>query len=213
MVYRFVLFIFVLCAILIGVVRGVLPHQPPPEIAALLPDVSCTAPCWQGLRPGYSTPDDVQQRLTDSRWPDAVVDGGTAGSVEEWTAVLGDDARLWFGYSSQSPAQNELQLRPAHLRVGDVIAALGEPDAVAFAYVYPHRSVRSRVELEFRLYYRASGLMASGTLPPYAVELDAAQRVEVLNYPALALTLPLLAFEWRGFGSLVKHYYPDGVTP
>ncbi|MBI5958594.1 MAG: hypothetical protein HY866_07665 [Chloroflexi bacterium] len=103
----------------------------PSSVLALLPDDSCAAPCWQGLRPGYWTEGEIRRWLSDPPHGWEVVESKNRS---------GHSAYLWYvirqhgGKSinltllrTANTQDNELALAPHDLRLGDLLSRLGQP--------------------------------------------------------------------------------------
>jgi hypothetical protein len=107
------------------------------------------------------------------------------------------------------PGADEIQLLPADLTLGEVVAALGAPDYVLFG-LGPDRPTGPT--LQYRAVFRGGYLAAAGLIPAGASHLAVSAPVEALVYRAVPLERSLLAHDWRGFGPLTR-YYPQGVVP
>jgi hypothetical protein len=209
--------LLILCTALIGGTRALARRHPPSHVAAVLPDDRCRAPCWQGLRPGTIDPDALHRWLSDPPhgWQAIPVqpDGSSAGVIDSWQIDLPDAAPLTLTVERVHPPQvDRLIVSQADLTLGDVIAALGEPDFIDF---YLDRTLTGTATLSFRLYYRESRVIAGGLVVPGAdkmAHLWPYTPVEALVYEAEPWARPVLAFDWRGFGSTAR-YYPGGVLP
>jgi hypothetical protein len=202
-------------AVLVAGTHLLARRAPPDRVSALLPDPTCTAPCWQGLRPGYIAPDRLEAWIGDppGDWQPSPLhsDLTRIGLIDSWQIRLPDAAPLILTtWRIHSPAVDRLDVAQADLRLGDVIAALGEPDFLEFNL---GPSSQGQVMVEFRLYYPRSSLIVLGSVLAEAPYLAPYTAVEALIYQALPWSRPALAVNWRGFGSLVAHYYPGGVIP
>jgi hypothetical protein len=206
--------LFAVCLLVIGGPRLLAQNQPPDRVAALLPDPDCAAPCWQGLRPGYVPPDALKAWIDDppGNWRASPVypDVTRVGVIDSWSIPLADDAPLILTtWRVHSPNVDKLFVEQPDLRVGDVVAALGQPAFIDFNL---GADIDLGASIEFRLYYPEPSLIVWGVLPVETPILTPDTPVATLAYEALPWGRPLLAFDWRGFGSLLQHYYPQGVV-
>ena len=209
--------VLILCAALIGGTRALARRDLPAHVQALLPDPLCPAPCWQGLRPGYSTPENITDWVKNppEGWHIEVPSESADFPCQMGFAclVLPDGINIYLGVTSSSPTEVIFGVVPLELTLGDVLVALGEPDAIGFNLGISPDSV------DFRLYYLDEYLTVFGrvgfngvVLSPDDPDLTPTTQIEWLQYQAQPMSRPLLAFEWRGFGSLAR-YYPDGIEP
>lgn len=186
--------LFAVCAALTGAIHAAARRDPPARIAALLPDSSCPAPCWQGLRPGYATARDLQSWLDTppQGWTLRRLDDGTPsdGSLRSW-AISGGTSLTLTVIQTPHPTSDQLMIDPPALTLGDLIAAHGEP---AYFDVYSDPPLRVIV----RLYYPADRLIALMALPAGDNFLWPSRRIDSLIYSAVPWARPLLAFDWRG---------------
>ena len=116
---RAIAWVFILWAALFGAIvaiheRG--DERTPAHVSAILPDPTCKAPCWQGIRPTLTPPKDANTILS------AMGD-----------RALGEDQRWTLNAETDHPVtvtlrETELRLAPTDLRLGEVILAYGEPD-------------------------------------------------------------------------------------
>jgi hypothetical protein len=209
--------VLMLCAALIGGTRALARRDLPAHVQALLPDPSCPAPCWQGLRPGYSTTDDILNWIANP--PDGwhVILPFTSKEIicqyGSACIILPDQVRFDLAAIGTGSTQAFFEVLPYELTLGDVLVALGEPDAIGFNLGASQNTV------DFRLYYLDDYLIVNGqvsikgtVISPDDPELSPTTQIAWLQYQAQPMSRPLLAFDWRGFGSLAR-YYPDGLAP
>ena len=202
--------LFALCAGLIGAARILAPKAPPPDVAALLPDPSCEAPCWAGLHPGAiapstlrawieAPPGDWSVRLYRSR--------GSPTGFDNWEITLPVGAHFYLSLVRfHSPYVDRLTLFAPALRLGDVVAALGVPD---FVDARTRPGLRGERQVELRLGYVPHAVVAEVVLPlSEALFVDPGLPVEALVYEPPAGETPAQA--WRGFVPL-DHYLPDAA--
>jgi hypothetical protein len=81
-----------LASCLVVVAGSVCSGQPPSADWSLVTGEPCEPPCWQGLTPGQSTGDDVEDFLETSHLVGQVVDQSEHGYVY-WQSVVGDARR------------------------------------------------------------------------------------------------------------------------
>lgn len=195
------------CTALIGGIHALARQQdPPPHVAALLPDPTCPAPCWQGFRPGYMEGDALQSWLADppDGWRVTGGDGTLPLPVDRWQVQLAGGAQFYIDLMRiHSPAVDQISLLDLPgLQVGHLIAALGAPSFVDFF-------LGSDSQLWMRMFYPDERLIAQMIVPD---DLRPGIRVDYLIYDAMPWSRPALAFDWRGFGSITR-YYPEGIEP
>ena len=101
--------------------------------------VPCSAPCWEGIEPGKTLPDDVITLLTDSDLVDSYGEGpGRLGRVTviEWTTK--DDGSSWNGiiaYSDKEIPITTILINTPDLCLAEIISVYGEPSyLLKFAY-------------------------------------------------------------------------------
>jgi len=201
-----------LCIAVVGGTHALARRDPPPRIAALLPDPTCPPPCWQGFQPSQIDPFALQAWLTnpphgwqaryyhlrgappgyDENWEVSLPEGGTFDvSIVRWRDV--DLIRLF------APG----------LTVGDVLAALGEPGYLNLS-LQPIRSGATGIEID--LVYPDYDLVAETLLSDEVGYFGADTPVRSLVYAPPSggdLTIPL---PWSGFGP-VQRYFSSTSAP
>lgn len=188
--------------------------DPPPEVAIVLPDDTCPTPCWQGLRPGYLTAGDV------AAWLDAPPAGWQVSDVYPTSATIpaasvpvswritgpGHQAISVYLPHATGPFANQIELAPARLTLGDVVAALGPPAGVDL--LRSNSGVFTFVSTQ--VYYPAHNLIVK--LMP-GVRLDASARVASLIYIPVRLAESVYSQPWRSFGSYLRYARLGDQTP
>jgi len=201
--------LFLLLVLVIGGTRLAARRDPPDSVAALLPDPACPAPCWQGLRPGTISSDalhDWLHTLPDG-WhsDDPPIQEVAAGVRDRWRIDMPGADPLFFTLDRiHSPLVDRLIVSPPDLRLGEVIAALGTPDYVDFMIIAPRATQPGK--LEWRLYYERQRVMIRSLVSLDDVYLYPDLLVDALIYEAAPWGRPVLAFDWRGFGSFTRYY-------
>jgi hypothetical protein len=142
------------CALLIGgIQQAAVQRSDATAISFLLPSLACKAPCWQGLRPGAATPEEVRA-LAEEQGGQALED---KDSREAWVFA---EAPLLFLYFDL--AHSRITLTPTTLRLGEVIAILGVPDAQQVLFEVDARRLSQQRQVE--LYYQAEQVIFRVTL-------------------------------------------------
>jgi hypothetical protein len=129
-IFRGSLLLIVALAAAITLVRAQ-PHERPPDLRAFLsPPDGCTAPCWQGIRPGVTTVNDAYDILEQLEWVESVdlyIDLNSLvwtwnGTQPDWidasqrgVVVMDGKHVQYVGFST-------------NLSFGDVWLALGAPE-------------------------------------------------------------------------------------
>lgn len=189
--------LLLLNSLALSAIHGAARAQSTPEaVRAALPAAGgCAPPCWQGLRPGYITYEAQAAWLADPPYPVAPVE--TALTVPDvmdtWRVDLGGGAYLDLMLVRVHSRQvDRLEVRQPALRLGDLLAALGEP-----AYFDLRTASEADDALEFRLFFPQQRVQALGTLSADQ-RLSPETPIAVLVYDAQPLNRPLLAQDWRG---------------
>ncbi len=200
--------IFVVCTGLIGAVHAVSRQDPPPRVAVLLPDDGCPAPCWQGLRPGAISEEAVEQWAADRPAGWRVEPVNSMGPVYDWQVqVAGASFGLMIDQGTL-PTIDRISLLPDDLTIGDLIAALGEPD-----YVTINAGPSGGAAIEVHLFYAAERLIADGALyQGHDLMLPGDLPVAGLRYEAQPWGRSVVALDWRGLGTLDRAF-PGGLAP
>jgi hypothetical protein len=195
-----------LCAALIAGTRTLARRDPPPRVAVLLPDPTCTVPCWQGLRPGAITSKVLAAWLDQplgkrGQQAEPVVLATTRpGVIDSWQVTLPDAAPVILTtVRIHSREVDSLIVTQADLRVGDVIAALGEPAFIDF-------NLGMHSDLDYRLYYPEPRVIVEGTIQLDTWTLGPYTPASRLVYDGTAWARPVLAVDWQGFGSLTRYF-------
>ncbi|MBN1679796.1 MAG: hypothetical protein JW966_05860 [Anaerolineae bacterium] len=202
------------CVLVIGGTHAFARRDIPAHVAAMLPDPDCPAPCWQGFRPGYIT-DDVWEQWFDSQpagWQ-ITPDQSSAANPDPggaWTITLPDGRAITLTMLIMArPTQDALFVSQDSLTLGDIINALGAPAFIDFNYGL---TIAGKDTLDYHVYYPRQRLIVNGFVPPGSTRLSPDTPVSTLAYEAMPWTRPVLAFDWRGFGSLTR-YFPDEYMP
>lgn len=168
----------------------------PAHVAIVLPDDSCAAPCWQGIRPTSMGQAEIEEKLAQLPAVQRLGDGVwvfSPDTVREYSA---------------SYFVNTLVLRATHLRLGDLLAALGEPDYQTMQKVLEQPS-RNEVML-VRLYYEQKQMILL-----VSTELDGRLTVNMplagVLYPDKYYAQPFYTQRWLGGRWLSD--YPPMVMP
>jgi hypothetical protein len=203
--FRPLFIVFVVCCALIGGVRLLSPFDPPRDVAALLPDPACPAPCWRGFAMDKVTVDQVlawvQTRPADWR-----VTGYTptsrSGRSTHWEMKVPDIGTVMIDtIPTDLGFQTALRLMPHGLRLGDMLVALGEPDRIDFHMGKGFQSI------VFWMHYDRHQLDVMGMTDEDV--LEPRTPVSVLVYQAPPWGRSFAPYEWRGFGSLDDLYFRE----
>jgi hypothetical protein len=191
--------LFALCAGLTGAVATLAHRDPPPRVAALLPDPDCAPPCWQGLRPGATAPSVLQAWMDHPPHDWRAVffhERGSPPGFDNWEITAPDGVHFDISVVRiQNPRIDRLLLTAPDLRLGDVLAALGPPDSAEVGNLPGPRGV---IRLVLRLVYRDYELAVEGMLGDRPV-MTADTPVSMLLYAPLP---DEDAPAWYGFGRL-----------
>jgi hypothetical protein len=198
------------CGLLAGGVLALTRWGGPPErVAALLPDESCPAPCWQGLRPGWVEQEQVPAWLAglpDSWQVEPLETEATLPRPSNMYDVTVPGGAFRLSLSRlHDPATEIIAVLPRDLVLGDLLAALGAPDYVAFR-------IGDSLDVLATLYYEEAHMWAECRIEDVAYAIRPATPVYALVYDAVPWSRPALAFDWLGLGSLDR-YYPAEAWP
>jgi len=195
------------CSVLVGAARVISRRDPPEAVAVLLPDDGCRAPCWQGLRPGTIDDDTFDQWFATrpAEWRVRLIQAAPAS--ERWRMDV-DTGSIDLIIDRQNlSTADRIRLIPDDLAVGDLIAALGEPDYVMVT------AGRSPALVGFQFYYEAEHLIVDGVLPypdrGYVLRVD--HPISQLRYEAVPWGRSVVAFDWTGLGTLDRYF--QGMMP
>lgn len=175
-----------IATLLIGIAVQAGSRQPPaPALDGLVqgcaPD---TPPCWYGIVPGVTKSQEADQRLHSLGYVVPSSDAGNYYAVVVYHAMktsLGCDLTLQYGGSDRVALIQLMNCRG--LRLGDVMALLGEPDAID----------ANRANLWLLYQKQFSGFVeVSETLSPYAPVISTG--ILPKNQP-----LGMTAHPWHGF--------------
>lgn len=199
--------LLLVCSVLVGAVRVISRRDPPPDVAVLLPDDGCRAPCWQGLRPGTIDDD------TFATWLEALAPGWQVIKID-----LADYQSLWRARTGAAafelrltrdrlPTVDRITLVPDDLTLGDLLAALGAPDYVTVS------AERRAYLVGFQFYYVQERLIVDGVLqhPSRGYGLRPDHPIAQLRYEAVPWGRSVVALDWRGLGTLDSYF--NGMTP
>lgn len=192
----------ILCTLVVGAARWQARHTLPPAVTALLPDDSCPAPCWQGLRPGYWTDDEIQHWLDDPPhgWRSAIQGPQTppAGSQQVWeiSPHEGPPMTLTLDHSA-NPVDDVLTLKPTDLRLGELMTGLGRPAYFDYA-AYGDTPPGTDRQFYAWLHYPDRMITVMVTLPAGQTYLSPAAVVETVVYSPLGWNRSLTSADWHG---------------
>lgn len=155
----------------------------PPAVAILLPDDSCTAPCWHGIRSVVTSKEEVAvilsqlphaQQIQDYAWQFTYAN-------EEYSA--------WF--------LSRLSVRAPHIRLGDVMAVMGVPD---------YQTLQFEVDMTDKeyliyLYYEKQQAIVVVSVPQKG-RLSAETPLLSVAYPRNYYARPFHAYDWSGYSWL-----------
>ena len=211
---RWMSLLFAVCLLGVSGTRALARRDPPADVARLLPDEGCPAPCWAGLRPGQLSGETLQAWLTEppTGWHAERANPPMAvpGVIEYWKIAPPAGAPFVLGtVRVHEPGADALHLLPADLTLGEAVAALGAPDYVLFG-LGPDRPAGPT--LQYQAVFRGGYLAVTGLIPAGASHLAVSAPVEALVYRAVPAERSVLAHDWRGFGPMVR-YYPQGAVP
>lgn len=182
-----VLLIGGLMAVLIGAVRFIAQGLPTPPV--LLSDPTCAQPCWQGIRPGFSTHADFSALHTNVyRY--------------QVSATYRDD-------SENSLVREILLTMRGDVLLGTVIVELGTPSHAQLSWVAgmprDSRSGGRQVYVGATLYF-ADGLVMVEVVRPDCVWRFSPQmivrRVRYFSPSSVGGVIPIGTPRWQGFGTL-----------
>ena len=211
---RWVSLLFAVCLVGVSGTRVLARRDPPPEIAQLMPDEDCPAPCWAGLQAGNLSDEALHAWL---EFPPR----GWRAERSKPTMTLPDAIDYWqitplagapFGLAVvrvREPGGAAIELLPADLTLGEAVAALGAPEGILF-HLGP--DIAGVPMLQYQVSFREGDLAATGLLPADASHLAPGTPVEALIYRSRLVETSALAMDWRGFGPMAR-YYPQGVVP
>lgn len=164
----------------------------PPAVAVLLPDDTCTAPCWRGIRSVVTSK--AEGTVILSQLPDAQPIQDYA-----WRFTYEDEVYIaWF--------LSSLTLLAPHVRLGDILAAMGEPDYQT-QQVAVNLNTGAKEKL-ISLYYEKQQvivLVSVSSQGRVSVEMPLA----AFEYPDNYYAQPFYSWEWLGAIWLAK--YPPVV--
>lgn len=206
--------LFVVCLAAVSSTYAFARRDAPPGVMRLLPNDDRWGPGWAGLRPG-DLPGATLQAWLESP-PDGWIVERTdlattfSGVIDHWLVEPQTGAPFVLGVVRlHDPLADAIQLLPADLTLGEVVAALGAPDYIVFN-LGPDRA--GTPTLQYRAVFYKGYLIAAGLIPVDASHLAVDTPVEALTYQARPIVRSALALDWRGFGPMAR-YYPQGVTP
>jgi hypothetical protein len=125
----------------------------PRLVKSILLDESCPSPCWQGIQLGETSLEDTLSTLANL--PDA------AFQAAHLQGHFSPDSQHWvhWEYSGTNSKVDWVYLQPEGVRLGDVIAAMGQPaymlrvatadgKAISTIFYYPNQGQTVVVQLE-----------------------------------------------------------------
>ena len=165
----------------IGLCRLLIPSQSPTDIG-LFDNVECVTSCWQGLKPGQSSIDDVEEFYTINY--DTFRTHSVAEELTSFSAIQNDgDYNVIVSFSEDVLVDIFLRVNSApsfDLSIDTIVTILGNPEAIFVSYNIPVET--SDIYPYINLYYSESGYI-------FQVDLDIAERgdnnIEVCVEPEL----------------------------
>ena len=153
------------------------------QLRDLLSSAGCPAPCFMGIRPGFTTAKDAVTLLKNQAWVADVTTISTDKPYQTWW-VWGNNAPEFLKtvlINRNFPVQGEVRSPNGivssigfspHLTLGDIVLAWGLPRRSQLIFggiiVTPNPSVSAVITLE----YEADGFWASGDLKcPYTADI------------------------------------------
>lgn len=179
--------LFLLLTLLANAARQVgQAAETPEQVAIMLPDDSCPAPCWNGLNPDHADHASTVARVMSL--PNAAHSG-----ILEWTFAL-DEAL---------PQQVRLEggryfiLWPRGVRLGDVLTVMGMGDYQLRGSVIDRRRFNANQEY-LQLFYEDEQMTVT-VFASLEGRLSPEMPVQMITYPVRPLERPTTAHEWQGF--------------
>ncbi|MBI5958593.1 MAG: hypothetical protein HY866_07660 [Chloroflexi bacterium] len=188
--------LFALCTLLSGAARWQARHTLPPTVLALLPDESCPAPCWQGLRPGYWTGEEIERWLENPPHDWAIEEISRTGDSAYLIHVIrlpGEKPITLALDRTHSVIYDRLVLEPHDLALGDLLSGLDRPSYYEYGETMdPDRPYFAR------LYFPEYMLHVIVILPHGDNTLSPDSPVKWVQFIPLQWHRPLLAQDWAG---------------
>jgi hypothetical protein len=178
----------------------------PEEVAIFLPDTSdpqeCPAPCWAGINTDELDHAETVERIMALPQAEGwgLLNWRFAPQGQNWS-----DVRLENG--------RELLIRPAELRLGDVLAALGLPDYQVEGYGYD--TLNQRGGLYVQWVYKPQGFAVAALLGDEGRLLPGTPLRQVAYLPAIAFIEAEeegYGHEWQGY-IWMRNYPVFGFSP
>ena len=163
----------------------------PVYVQAILPDSSCPAPCWNGIRPAFIREQEITSVM--NQLPDVQ-------QVADWQWTFSPDAKhrldvYFYGV---------LALTSDAIRLGDVLAVLGAPDYQTLQHVLDSQTFEPATLV--RLFYDREQVILIVAL--YADErLSAEMPLGAVNYRKEYFARPFYSYDWLG------HIWLDRFPP
>lgn len=160
----------------------------PPTVELVLPDDNCPSPCWHGIRPAVISQAEGERLI--SKLPDVTRLHSVAW---QW-----GELELWYA--------GGLSVVAKHMRLGDILAALGTPNYQKTQTVI-ERATNQTVQIVY-LYYEKPQIIVIVSAP-----LDGRISVEMplatIQYPNQYYARPFYTWEW--LGAIWLERYPPVV--
>ncbi|HVO70570.1 MAG TPA: hypothetical protein VMT24_11020 [Aggregatilineaceae bacterium] len=198
--------LFALCITVVAGTHAFARRDPPPRMAALLPDPTCPKPCWQGFHPSQIDPFALQAWFNDPPhgWQARYyhIRGAPPGYDENWEVSLPQGGT--FDVSIVRWRDVDLiRLYAPGLTVGDALAALGKPGFISLS-LKPIRSGTTGIEID--LVFPAYDLVVETLLSDDAGYLGADTPVRGLVYEPISSDSIPVTLAWSGFGPVQRYF-------
>jgi len=163
---------------------------PVPIDVSLLTGKPCEPPCWQGLTPGSSTEDDVNQFMETSKFVDrdsvfrgdiTTASAGVVGVSVQWQSVVEmHGSKGWNSFHIEDGVVQSIETYlDFEVTLGELLDRYGPPTSLRAQYSPP-----PSVDAEITLFYPELGLAARVLLKPPEdhLELQPGSTVERVWY-------------------------------
>ncbi len=149
----------------------------PAAMEIILPDESCPAPCWYGIRAGTTQLMDIHSRVNEF---------SGVQEIGKNTWQLTRDVQV-----SLNPDNGDLFIYPQGVTLGDFLLRLGEPDYLTLQFSVGARQVESEKVLQ--VYYEEAQITL---FVPVTERLSVQTPVQSIRYATF--TRPFNAMAWQG---------------
>ncbi len=164
----------------------------PPTVAILLPDQSCTAPCWRGIRAVVTSKEEGAVILNQLPQVEPIQDYAWRFTYQH------EEYIAWF--------LSSLTLLAPHIRLGDILAVMGEPDYQT-QQIAVNLTTGDKEKLVY-LYYEKQQVIVLVSVPLEG-RLSMETPLAAFEYPRNYYARPFYTYEWLGLIWLDK--YPPMV--